>query len=60
MHDKICSFKKDYLAACEAIKKSSYETENNCIMYIKDSPISISIRCPYILTQSQIKRDGAS
>ena len=58
LHEAVCSFKDEYLKACTAIRTATYG-KNNGFMAIKDSPITVSIRCPHILTQGALRRDGA-
>ena len=60
VHEQICSFKQEYLDACEAVKYASYtvgKEKNGAVglKYLKDSKISVSIRCPYIMTQSAVR-----
>lgn len=58
IHESICSFKEEYLAACAAIKDASYsKTVGTTVGYmrIKDSAINVSIRCPHIIPQSSLK-----
>lgn len=51
IHEPVCGLKKEYIAACEAIKQTTYPAGNG-IKFIKDSPIGISIECPHMLTKS--------
>lgn len=57
-HDKICSFKNEYLAACKAVKNASYSTRTEeqdgrmGIMQLKNSTVSISVKCPYMMAQT--------
>jgi len=56
VHDKICSFKEEYLQVCETIKNSSYRTEDrHDFMYIKDSKIDVNIKCPYMMPQTNYR-----
>lgn len=55
IHDHVCKFKREYLAACEAIKNATYCTETRVVI-IKDSHVGVSINCPYVMTQSAIRR----
>lgn len=53
VHDPICSFKPEYLSACEAIKGAAYSTgDNGRVMMIKDSKIDVNIKCPHMMTAS--------
>lgn len=58
VHEPICLFKEHYKAACEAISHTSYSVAQGNgeygIGFLKDSGINVSIRCPHILTKSQI------
>ena len=57
IHDKVCAFKEEYLAACNAIKEASYsKTTGTTVEHImmKNSIVDISIRCPHIITQSAL------
>ena len=63
IHEPICSFKQEYLNACEAVKNTTYNlgtNENGCssFKYMKDSRVSVSIRCPYIMTQSAVRGEA--
>lgn len=56
IHDKICSFKNEYISACEAIKNCSYGTgyvsgQGQGFMYLRDSNVSVSIKCPHMMTR---------
>ena len=53
MHNEVCNFKDEYLKAIEVIKNACYSVDNK-VGYAKDSRVSVSIRCPFILTQSKI------
>ena len=55
VHEPVCSFKAEYLAACEAIKKARYESGNG-FKIMKDSQVSVSIRCPHILINGAMRR----
>ena len=55
VHEPVCSFKAEYLEACEAIKKATYSIGNG-LKIMKDSPLSISIRCPHILYKGEMRR----
>ena len=55
VHEPVCGFKSEYLAACEAIKKATYAIGQG-FKIMKDSTVSISIRCPHILTNGAIRR----
>jgi len=55
IHESVCGFKQEYLAACEAIRKVTYAVGNG-IAFVKDSGIDIGIKCPHMLTQSAARR----
>lgn len=55
IHEPICSFKAEYLAACEAIKKTTYPIGHG-FRIMKDSTVSVSIRCPHIMTNGALRR----
>ena len=54
VHEPVCGFKDEYLSACDAIKNAVYLTGKNkdCVKHIKDSSVSVSIKCPHIMTKS--------
>ena len=59
VHDKICSFKTEYLAFCEGISKYFYYPNPDChdtFKKIKDSSIDVRIRCPHMMPQSTIRK----
>jgi len=53
-HEPVCGFKDEYLSACDAIKRAAYTTGNakNGVVFMKDSSVSVSIKCPHIMTKS--------
>lgn len=51
VHEHVCSFKSEYLAACEAIKNARYTTENGGHMIVKNSTVDVHIRCPHMMTR---------
>lgn len=55
IHEPVCKFKEEYLAACEAIKSATY-CRGTCVANVKDSRLSVIIKCPYIMTQSTLRR----
>lgn len=58
IHEQICAFKSEYLAACKAIRDCGYNHEhiNGVIKYVKDSNIDVSIRCPHMMAQSAVRK----
>lgn len=57
VHETVCSFKIEYLAECEAIKNATYESGHG-FKIMKDSQVFVSIRCPHILTNEEMRRDA--
>lgn len=60
VHEKICSFKQEYLNACEAVKNTSYtlgKCENGDVRFkfLKDSQLNIIIRCPHIMIHTAVR-----
>lgn len=60
VHEKICSFKQEYLNACEAVKNTSYtlgKCENGDVRFkfLKDSQLNIIIRCPHIMINTEVR-----
>lgn len=53
IHNEVCNFKDEYLKTIEAIKEAPIALTDRCCK-VKDSRVSVSIRCPFILTQSKI------
>lgn len=53
-HEPVCGFKDEYLSACDAIKNTAYTTgkDHDGVMFMKDSSVSVSIKCPHIMTKS--------
>ena len=62
VHEKICSFKGEYTAACEAVGNCSYPLREygndgrHSFKELKISEIIVKIRCPHMLTQSEVNR----
>lgn len=58
VHEPICLFKNHYETACKAVSGLSYSVAqgdgNFGIGFLKNSGINVSIRCPHMLTKSQI------
>lgn len=54
VHEPVCGFKDEYLSACDAVKRTAYTTGNakNGVVFMKDSSVSVSIKCPHIITKS--------
>ena len=56
IHEPVCKFKEEYLAACEAIKDATYCT-GTCVVIVKDSRVSVSIKCPNMMAHSATRRE---
>lgn len=59
VHEPVCGFKEEYLYACDAVKKAAYITGSakNGIVFMKDSAVSVSIKCPHImLKEAEVRR----
>lgn len=58
VHEPICLFKEHYLTACTVISTLTYDVRQEDGRYgigvLKDSGINVSIRCPHMLTKSQV------
>lgn len=55
LHDKICSFKGEYVAACEAVKTATYGKGENGFIAMKDSTVDVHINCPNMMTASAMR-----
>ena len=60
VHEQICSFKQEYLNACEAVKNTSYtlgkcENGDDRFKFLKDAQLNIIIRCPHIMTHTAVR-----
>lgn len=66
LHEHVCSYKAEYLAACDALENASYSMPDKhgdgrmCITRYRDADIQVEVKCPHRLvgTVSQL-RDGA-
>lgn len=57
IHEPVCGFKDEYLAARDAIKNAVYLTGKNkdFVKHMNDSSVSVSIKCPHIMSRSNVR-----
>lgn len=55
LHDKICAFKDEFLAACDAIRSTTYEVGSGSVVKLIDSTVDVHIKCPHGIVQSNFR-----